>query len=91
MNRSRCQENVLVDDSERAVITDFGLSTIVDGYRTGQTSSSFRNGGTSRFMAPELVFYDGEAPNRTVASDVWAFGCTCMQVRLPLQSFLVAR
>jgi len=75
-------ENVLVDDNERAVITDFGLSTIMDGYRTGQTSSSFVSGGTLRFKAPELVFYDGEIPIRTIESDVWAFGCTCMQILL---------
>ena len=77
------QENVLVDDDGRARVIDFGLSTILDGISTGQTSTSFAMAGTLRFMAPELVQANNRRGHwRTQGSDVWAYGCTSMQVRL---------
>ena len=77
------QGNVLVDDEGRARVIDFGLSTILDGISTGQTSTSFVTAGTPRFMAPELVqANDCGGHCRTQGSDVWAYGCTSMQVCL---------
>ncbi|KIJ59424.1 hypothetical protein HYDPIDRAFT_118519 [Hydnomerulius pinastri MD-312] len=60
--------NVLIDDSGKACITDFGLSGVV-----GLTPASPKAkgiGGTLRFMAPEAI------KNRalTVETDVYAFG-----------------
>jgi len=63
-------------------VIDFGSSTILDGISTGQTSTSFAMAGTPRFMAPELVQDNdcGGHCRRTQGSDVWAYGCTSMQI-----------
>ena len=75
------QENVLVDDDGRAQVIDFGLSTILDGISTGETSPSFATAGTLHFMAPELVQDNDRGGHcRTQGSDIWAYGCTSMQV-----------
>jgi serine/threonine protein kinase len=66
---------VLIDEEGRASICDFGLSIIRDGGPTGYTSSNF--GGTSRFLAPELLDED----TRTVETDIYAYACTCIEVR----------
>lgn len=47
----------------------------MDGGATGYTSSEFA--GTLRYLAPELL---EERSVRTLETDVYALGCTCMQV-----------
>ncbi|KAG6807802.1 hypothetical protein H0H92_006368 [Tricholoma furcatifolium] len=58
--------NVLVDDSGKALIADFGLASI-----------SPSSGGTLMYKAPEIL--DPEAYN-TKESDVYAFGCLAYEV-----------
>lgn len=72
---SLIQSNILVNDKHRAVICDFGLSSLKDSHATGFETS--RRGGTLRFLAPELL---DDNPT-TTQSDVWAFACVCMEVR----------
>ena len=65
----------MIDENGNASLCDFGLSLTLDGGPTGYTSSDF--GGSLRYLAPELL----ESTVRTTATDMYALGCTCMQVR----------
>ncbi|EPQ54921.1 hypothetical protein GLOTRDRAFT_130263 [Gloeophyllum trabeum ATCC 11539] len=74
-------ENILVDDGGHPRLTDFGLSVLAEATR-GAFSTS-REGGSAPFNAPELFPTNGEDVQcfrRTVSSDIWAFGCVCVQV-----------
>ena len=68
-------------NEDEARIADFGLARILgeSGFTTKTVS------GTFRWMAPELLAPEGVCvPQVTVASDVWAFGMTGLEVRLPV-------
>ncbi|KAK6996811.1 kinase-like domain-containing protein [Favolaschia claudopus] len=69
------QSNILVDDSGRACLTDFGLTVLTDA-----TVSQINHGaGSVRWMAPETLNpVTGFA--RTPASDIYAFGCVCLEL-----------
>lgn len=72
--------NILVNDSQRALITDFGLSAIwTDKALSFASMTSGPTDRSIRWSAPEL-FEEGALPNR--ASDIWAFGCVCYEVRV---------
>ncbi|THH17740.1 hypothetical protein EUX98_g9067 [Antrodiella citrinella] len=66
--------NVLIDESLHVKLSDFGLSQFADSTTASKGS---HGGGTLRWMAPELLIGDGQA---NYASDVWAFGCVCLEV-----------
>jgi len=72
--------NILINDQGEANITDFGLSRIleVSGFTTKTAA------GTYRYMAPELYSVceeeDADAPRVTVATDVWAFSMTVVEI-----------
>jgi serine/threonine protein kinase len=70
--------NVLVDNSERARITDFGLSMFRPNNTSGLTLTTDSGGRTDRWASPELL-EENAVPTR--ASDIWAFGCVCYEVR----------
>lgn len=65
-----------MSDDGRALITDFGLSHI--GVAT--TKQTTTCGGTTRWMAPELL--DDILDKPTKECDVWSFGCLCYEVRM---------
>ncbi|KAG6329636.1 hypothetical protein ID866_9452 [Astraeus odoratus] len=73
--------NVLVSSDRRALLTDFGFSTL--------TKSSFNmkvsppQGGSFSWMAPELF----NGCNNSVAGDVWAFGMTVFELFTRLVPF----
>ncbi|KAG6889436.1 hypothetical protein C0995_001204 [Termitomyces sp. Mi166 len=75
--------NVLIDHVGRALLTDFGISSVASGSGiaawTSQSSVASK-GGTVRWQAPELfsVADDKEVKN-TFASDVYSYGCVCFQ------------
>ncbi|KAG8963637.1 hypothetical protein FRC05_004571 [Tulasnella sp. 425] len=76
--------NVLVTDDFQAVLMDFGLSKALEGTPSGLTTTSFGLRGSTRYMSPELVSEDDA--RRTLASDVWAWGCLLLEIltdRLP--------
>ena len=75
LSLSLLQENILIDGRGSAALCDFGLSMAMDGGATGYTSSEVA--GTLRYLAPELL---EEKSVRTLGTDVYALGCTCMQV-----------
>lgn len=73
--------NILIDDKGDACLADFGQSRILhtSGFTTKVTA------GTWRFMAPELIETradegDGGVLCATMATDVWAFAMTVIEV-----------
>ncbi|KAK1227547.1 histone methyltransferase set1 [Marasmius sp. AFHP31] len=67
--------NILITDSFRACIGDFGLSRISDTRGLSITTTS-RPRGTGRWLAPELL----EGSLASKESDIFALGCVCFEV-----------
>jgi serine/threonine protein kinase len=78
------KSNILVTESKRACLADFGFSSVMDsqGLKTASLSSATPEGGTVRFQAPELINPQFEG-SRSPASDVYAFALVCYEVRTP--------
>ncbi|KDQ58177.1 hypothetical protein JAAARDRAFT_95974, partial [Jaapia argillacea MUCL 33604] len=70
--------NILIDNKYRACLADFGLANFADTTKVATTKQH----GSTRWMAPELVLPErfGVKFRRTFASDVYAFGCVCVEV-----------
>ncbi|KAJ7141696.1 kinase-like domain-containing protein [Mycena crocata] len=73
--------NILVDDAGHACLTDFGLTVLSDA-----TTTQTNNGaGSVRWMAPETLdpsAYGLQNHLPTTASDIYAFGCLCLEVKI---------
>lgn len=69
--------------SGRACLADLGLATLndVEAIRFAMLESSGHRGGTPRWEAPELLDDSEDVIHRTPASDMYAFGCVCYEVR----------
>jgi len=84
LSNGHFKNNVLITDTYHAVLTDFGLSQVIEDLigPSGNTTSMCQ--GTVRWMAPELVLDDenNEMLRLTFGSDVWSFGCTAYEVCL---------
>ncbi|TFK36341.1 kinase-like domain-containing protein [Crucibulum laeve] len=79
--------NILIDDTWHAVLADFGLTVFSDA--TAATHETNPR-GTCRWMAPELLIPDVVDVNslrKTEASDVYAFGCVCLELYTGLHPF----
>ncbi|KAL0564120.1 Receptor-interacting serine/threonine-protein kinase 1, partial [Marasmius crinis-equi] len=76
--------NVLITDTLRACIADFGLSRVTNTCGVKITSTNSRTGGTGRWLAPELLF-DGGVTSRE--SDVYALGCVYFEIFTGQQPF----
>ncbi|KAH7886676.1 kinase-like domain-containing protein [Phlebopus sp. FC_14] len=83
--------NILISDTGDALITDFGLSNVVEELSlTDATLRAAKLGtsllaGSTRWMAPELILTlvedDEEVPPLvTTESDVYSFACVCLEV-----------
>ncbi|CAE6417159.1 unnamed protein product [Rhizoctonia solani] len=75
--------NVVVDANGTPKLTDFGLAQMIRAEDSTERSSSSCVGGTSRWMAPELI--GSESPSATCekpsfASDVHALGMTIYEI-----------
>ncbi|KZT20454.1 kinase-like protein [Neolentinus lepideus HHB14362 ss-1] len=85
--------NILIADDGHAVLSDFGLSRIVEDLvgPTGNTTSTA--GGTIRWMAPELVNAGEDIfeVRPTLRSDVWSFGCTSYELMTGLLPYHLRR
>jgi len=67
--------NVLVSNTEKAVLCDFGIASGVDMDGKYSAKSNLTN---IRWLAYELVIE--RKPKTTVASDIYAFGCLCFEI-----------
>ncbi|KAJ7142511.1 kinase-like domain-containing protein [Mycena epipterygia] len=77
--------NILVSDEGNACLSDFGLATTISDAdsTTGLFTSSSNHGGSLRWFAPELIqpkSFGCERFSRTPASDVYAYGCVCLEL-----------
>ncbi|KAG6905439.1 hypothetical protein DXG01_002699 [Tephrocybe rancida] len=73
------QVNILISDSHRACLADFGLSSVSESQAIRLTSfSSAVTGGTMRWKAPELL--DGSESASNTQTDVYAFACVCYEI-----------
>ncbi|QRW00110.1 RasGEF domain protein [Ceratobasidium sp. AG-Ba] len=74
--------NVLVSATGEALLADFGLSKILaEEEGPGVASTSMRNAGSARWMAPELFeVADNQVYAVSTASDIWSFGMLCLEV-----------
>ncbi|KIO22557.1 hypothetical protein M407DRAFT_56376, partial [Tulasnella calospora MUT 4182] len=70
-------ENILINGNDEAVLTDFGLSSIVQSDPPGLPGSDGVQ-GTLRYMSPELLLE--EDPPLTLESDIWALGCLFLEI-----------
>ncbi|KAL0578824.1 Rho guanine nucleotide exchange factor, partial [Marasmius crinis-equi] len=68
--------NILMTDSLRACLGDFGLSRVADT-RGLKITSTTRSCGTGRWLAPELLLENG---GTSKASDIYAYGCVCYEI-----------
>ncbi|KAF7374420.1 hypothetical protein MSAN_00326100 [Mycena sanguinolenta] len=70
--------NILINDDWSACLADFGLSIFSDATSLLTTN----RGGSAYWMAPELLDPDrfGMTFARTPASDVYSFGCVCLEL-----------
>ncbi|KAJ6588772.1 kinase-like domain-containing protein, partial [Mycena capillaripes] len=71
--------NILITSEWSACLADFGLTSLSDA--TTATHTSHR-AGSIRWMAPELIDpgHFGQKFLRTPATDVYAFGCVCLEL-----------
>ncbi|KAF7335456.1 Kinase-like protein [Mycena venus] len=71
--------NILITPEWSACLADFGLTSLSDATTTTHTS---HRAGSIRWMAPELIDPErfGRKFIRTFATDVYAFGCVCLEL-----------
>ncbi|KAJ7894864.1 kinase-like domain-containing protein [Mycena olivaceomarginata] len=73
-----CGRNILINEDGRARLSDFGLAGFI---HLDHSIKSPARGGSTRWMAPELIAPTPDRPfRRTRESDVWAFGCVCCEI-----------
>ena len=74
------QTNVLVNGHFVAKLYDFGVSTLTDASSETQQDVNI---GTFQYLAPEAF----KQVLSTMESDIWAFGCICLEVGFYLNSY----
>lgn len=72
------QPNIFVQNNGSVALADFGLTVIAD---VGSSLTRTGRIGAAGWRAPELLDIDPVRP--TEKSDVYAFGCVCVEVRYP--------
>jgi serine/threonine protein kinase len=83
------QANILIDRNGKALLVDFGLSTIKAEFE-GTSYYSSTVGGALRWRAPELLAVTDRdvAPNLSTACDIYSYGSIMLQVRTPMDPML---
>ena len=86
--------NILIDSECRARLADFGLAAIIDETTSRTTVADGKSKGTTRWMAPELLFpeefgftgkFTKQLPSKD--TDIYAIGMTIFEVST--RSFLL--
>lgn len=90
IHRDLKSSNILIGDDGQALLTDFGLSNVIE--EVLESEPSMRNShfatslfaGSTRWMAPELIEAltnddDAQPPPISTNSDVYAFACVCLE------------
>ena len=75
--------NILVDNSGHARLADFGLLKIISDPANLFCSSSYTQGGTARWMSPELIApqqFGLEKSRPTKSSDCYALGMVIYEI-----------
>ncbi|XP_044004137.1 probable serine/threonine-protein kinase kinX [Aphidius gifuensis] len=72
--------NILITSNLTVKLCDFGMSKLYQYAETVTGYSVVGNtlGGTYAYMPPEMITHRQKKP--TVASDIWAFGCTVLEI-----------
>src|ERR1700753_223942 len=71
------KSNILIDQTGHARLADFGLVTIISDPTNFTPSTSCAQGGTARWMSPELIApekFGFETSRPTKSSDCYALG-----------------
>jgi serine/threonine protein kinase len=75
--------NILIDENGRACLADFGLLAIISDGTSHTSSGSLAQGGTFRWMSPELFYPENfglKDSRRTKRSDCYALGMVIYEV-----------
>jgi serine/threonine protein kinase len=78
------QLNIFISLDRRALLGDFGLMTAAIDPSASIAETSATSGGTTRWMAPELLSPEDFGLSRmelTIASDIYALGMVILEVR----------
>lgn len=88
-NLDHVKVNVLVDSGHSARLADFGLAMIIDESTIGSTTGGHGPRGTTRWMAPEMLYPDRFGYNDdylkrlpSKGTDIYALGMTILEVRV---------
>ncbi|KIJ09699.1 hypothetical protein PAXINDRAFT_17217 [Paxillus involutus ATCC 200175] len=71
--------NILINGEGQPLISDFGLSSILEEYNVTSYFKSCRPGAI-RWVAPELLEGPAQLPKRSIQSDVYSYGCVMLHV-----------
>ena len=71
------QPNILMDDTGRARITDFGLAIVTQDLDLIRTASD-EHGHTARWTAPEILNEEG---SHSKEADIFSFAMVMIEVR----------
>ena len=77
------KSNILIDEAGQARLADFGLLKIISDPANNLSSSSNSQGGTVRWMSPELIYpgqFGLEKSSPTKPSDCYAFGMVIYEI-----------
>ena len=83
------QADILINSERRACLADFGLTVIIEDATSDDEPSDHKTGGTTRWMAPEILDpdrfgYTKRSRRRlpSKSTDIYALGMTILQVRM---------
>jgi len=85
----KIQANILINSECHACLADFGLAAIIEDSSSVDGPSSHKAGGTTRWMAPEILDPDKygyikrarrKLPSKS--TDIYALGMTILEVRI---------
>ena len=77
LTRASVKANILIDPTGNALLADFGLLTIISDPANFFSSTSYAQGGTARWMGPELINpeqFELDDNRPTKSSDCYALG-----------------